>query len=146
MGNLYDYFSAPDDDAARSAFDDGPRAAGFPTYLTKGIDAYVQLGAAEGLLRAEPYSDVTAHPRFGHLLSDPEDEARWLTTLTDELRDALAAATPQRLGAVAVPWSQIEEFQGQAAPEALAEYLQGLASLARHAQASGHRLYCLMSL
>jgi hypothetical protein len=146
MGSLYDYFSAPGDDVALTAFAAGPEAVGLPTVSTKGIDAYVQMGTLEALLTDVPYEEVVARERFSGLLSSPEDEGRWLMTLDDELRDALAGATPRRLGEIAVPWSRHEEFGGSADPAALASFLGSLAGVARAAYGQGHRLYCLMSL
>ncbi|MCX4730232.1 hypothetical protein [Streptomyces sp. NBC_01363] len=148
MGNLYDYFSAPDDPTALATFDQGVEAAGLPLLPVKGIDPYVQLGQAESLLTDTPYDDVTSLPRFNRLLSSPEDDSRWLVTLTDELRDALAAAGPGGFMAVAEAWSHIEEFGGEALPGDLADFLNELADLAEEARArpEPHRLYCLMSL
>ncbi|WP_405715708.1 MULTISPECIES: hypothetical protein [unclassified Streptomyces] len=148
MGNLYDYFSAPDDPTALAAFDQGVEEAGHPVLPVKGIDPYVQLGQAEGLLTGTPYDEVSSLPRFNRLLSSPEDESRWLVTLTDELRDALAAERPGGFGAVAETWSRIEEFGGVVPPDELAGFLMGLADLAERARThpEPHRLYCLMSL
>ncbi|MFJ2871949.1 hypothetical protein [Streptomyces sp. NPDC087298] len=148
MGNLYDYFSAPDDPTALAAFGQGIEAAGLPMLPVKGMDPYVQLGQAESLLTGTPYDEVTALPRFNRLLSSPEDESRWLVTLTDELRDALVAARPGGFTAAAETWSRIEEFGGDTPPHELADFLDALAGLAEEAQThpEPHRLYCLMSL
>jgi hypothetical protein len=62
-------------------------------------------------------------------------------TLTDELQSAMADADDERLAAMAVPWSQIEEFQG-ATPDGLAPWLSEFAKLARRARDKGERLYC----
>ncbi|MFE6662981.1 hypothetical protein ACFVFH_05365 [Streptomyces sp. NPDC057697] len=148
MGNLYDYFSAPDDPTALAAFGQGIEAAGLPVLPVKGVDPYVQLGRAESLLTGMPYDDVTVLPRFNRLLSSPEDESRWLVTLTDELRDALAATGSGGFTAVAETWSRIEEFGGDTPPHELAAFLDALADLAEEARTrpGPHRLYCLMSL
>ncbi|MER5433109.1 hypothetical protein [Streptomyces sp. NPDC002588] len=147
MGNLYDYFGAPDDATALAAhLRGGPEEAGLPTLFVKGIDPCAELGRAQSLLTGLPYDDVVKLPRFGTLLGDPDGETRWLVTLADELRDALAAATPERLRATAEPWSRIEEFGTGADPEHLAGFLTGLAALAGPARAEGHRLYCTISL
>ncbi|MFH8514779.1 hypothetical protein ACH4CE_06585 [Streptomyces gelaticus] len=148
MGNLYDYFSAPDDATALAAFDQGIETTGLPLLPVKGIDPYVQLGQAEGMLTGTPYDDVTSLPRFNRLLSSPEDDSRWLVTLTDELRDALVAARPGGFAAVAETWSRIEEFGGDFPPGELADVLIGMAELAEAARSrpEPHRLYCLMSL
>lgn len=65
-----------------------------------------------------------------------------MLTITDSLAAALANASDERLAEVAVPWSQTEEFWGQADPEELAEFLRDFASLARGAEEAGQRLYC----
>lgn len=72
-------------------------------------------------------------PRFNRLLSAPEVKSRWLLTLTDELRDALATATPDRLRDLAYT-----------DPEGAAGFLRELGKLAARARA--HRLYCLVML
>ncbi|GHF79353.1 hypothetical protein [Streptomyces griseosporeus] len=148
MGNLYAYFSAPGDDTALTAhgLDGGPEAAGFPTLLVKGVDPYVQLGAVESLLTEVPYDDIVERPRFNDLLSSPEADSRWLLTLTDELRDALATAPPERLRQTAPHWARIEEFGGEADPEDLAVFLTNLAALATGARKAGEHLYCLVTL
>lgn len=83
-------------------------------------------------------------PRFNRLLSAPEVESRWLPTLTDELRDALATATPDRPRDLAEPWSRIEEFPPETDPEGAVGFLHELGELAARARA--HRLYCLVML
>ncbi len=146
MGNLYDYFAAPGDAVALTAFPDGPKAAGLDVLETKGIDPFVQLGAAEALLRGADEEAVAGDPRHGHLLSDPDAESCWLVTLTDALRDALAAAGPRELAAVAGPWSAIEEFGDGVAAQDLAAWLTDLATVASRAREREHRLYCLVQL
>ncbi|MFF2010158.1 hypothetical protein ACFVWY_13940 [Streptomyces sp. NPDC058195] len=148
MGNFYEYFSAPDDAAALDAFERGLEESGRPLLPVRGIEPYVQLGRAESELTGTPYDDVTSLPRFNRLLSSPEDEARWLVTLTDELRDALAAARGGGFAAVAGTWARTEESGGAVPPEELAGFLDDLAQLAESACArpEPHRLYCLMSL
>lgn len=147
MGTVYEYFSAPDDEAALTACrPGGPAGAGFPGRTAKGIDPCVQLGVAESLLTGVPYDAVVERPRSCHLLGDPEADSRRLLTLSDELRDALAAAAPKRLRETAVPWARTEEFAPGTPPEPLADFLTGLAALASTAARSGHRLYCLATL
>lgn len=146
MGNLYDYFSAGGDAAALAAFDGGPEAAGLPAVCAKEIDAYVEIGRLQALLTGDAYEDISRHERFCMLLSDPAAQGRWLVTLEDALRDALAGATPEQLAAVAVPWARDEDFEDDADPRALAEFLATLAGIARPARERGDRLYCLMSL
>ncbi|MBA4861338.1 hypothetical protein H1V43_08035 [Streptomyces sp. PSKA54] len=76
MGNLYEYFSAPDDEAALRTFAAGPAAVGLQPLDVKGIDPYLLIGAAEALLTGKTFDDVAAQSRFNHLLSDPGPTAR----------------------------------------------------------------------
>lgn len=146
MGIFYDYFSAPDDQAAASAFAEGPEGAGFDTVPAKAIDPAVLLGQAVALLVREPFSQVAEHPRFCQLVTSPEAESVWIVTLPDEARDALAEALRERLAEICEPWSQAEEFHGDADPGSLADFLNDLAALAGRARSSAHGLYCRMAL
>lgn len=145
MGNLYAYFTAQDDVAA-AAFETGTEAAGLPTVDGKGIDPYVCVGNVQALLVGSTYEDVIAQPRFGQLVNAVSEEGPWVSTLTDQLRDALADAAPERLAQVAGSWSRTEEFNGHAAPAVLAGFLDRLADLARRARQRDHGLYCWVSL
>ncbi|WP_351235031.1 hypothetical protein [Streptomyces sp. NPDC002133] len=146
MGNLYQYFSAPDDASALTAFEAGPKGAGFQPLDVNGMDPYLLVGAAEALLVDRSFEEVAAQPRFNSLLSDPEADGTWVVTLTDQLRDALAEASAERLAEVAVPWSLTEEFDGSADPGMPADFLERLAAVARPARSQSHGLYCWMSL
>ncbi|MCX4763009.1 hypothetical protein OG562_18895 [Streptomyces sp. NBC_01275] len=145
MGNIYDYFSAPDDEAALAAQErGGPEEAGLPTLSAKGIDPCVELGKGQSLLTGLAYDDVVKLPRFADLLGDPEGANGILVTLADELRDALATATPELFRQVAEPWSRIEEFPPGMYPEDLVAFLTELAEMAVRARSEGHRLYCVI--
>lgn len=153
MGNLYDYFAAPDDRAAASTFDllGGPSAGGFDTLETKGIDPTVQLGTLEELLTGRSYEEVADDPRqsaeIGPAPKAGGDAAEHgVVTLTDSLAAALADADRERLAEVAVPWSRTDEFWGDTDPELLTDFLVRFADLARRARDRGHRLYCWWSL
>ena len=146
MGNLYDYFAAENDRTAAATLADSPDPELFELLDAKGIDPYIELATLEALLREVPYEQVENDPRHSMLLSDPEDDSRWVVTLTDTLRDALAEATTERLAQVAVPWSRTEEFRGRGDADLLADFLGRFANLARHARERRHHLYCWMSL
>ncbi|MET8624633.1 hypothetical protein ABZW30_12905 [Kitasatospora sp. NPDC004669] len=98
------------------------------------------------LLLAEPFSQVIAHPRFGALVSDPQEESAWVVTLPDELRDALADAPSWQLAGLAVPWSGAKEFHGYGDPAHLTAFLEQLAALARRARSNRHSLYSAIFL
>ncbi|MGJ6969690.1 hypothetical protein ACSDR0_48225 [Streptosporangium sp. G11] len=148
----YDYFSAPDDEAALTIFDPGPEDdpgpvdAGFRTLETKGVDAYMELGHLTALLVGRPFDDVVKQPRFCKTLAkDPDNDTTELLTVMDQLRDAVADASPEQLAAVAEDWSKAGDL-GVVDLELLIEWLREFAALAKDARAQGHRLYCLMSM
>lgn len=144
MGVLLSYFAAGSDQRAAGVIDlaGGPEGAGLPAVSGNGIDPVVQLGKLESLLTGTEYATVAVGPRSGHAVAIRDEGERLVLTVTDELRQALAAASTERLDEVAVPWSQTEEFGGMAEPEALAAFLRQLAGLASRAGQSGERLYC----
>ena len=149
MGNLYSYFPAVDDAAALARFaaglqDDTDDA--FGTLGLKGADPYSLLGEVEAHLTGRPSEDVEDAPRFGNLLSDPRDEGRWLITLTDELRDALARANPAHLTATAAAVLDADDGPQAWDEDLLADFLTRLAALAGHAAEQRQGLYCLISL
>jgi hypothetical protein len=145
MGNVYDYFAAADDVAALSVFANGPREDLFGTIGLKGVEPRLMLGGVEACLTGLPVQDIEEDPRFTQLLSDPGHEYRWLVSLTDRLRDALAAAPPTRLYEAATAWTSSEDGAGTD-PELMADFLVRLAALAGHARQQGCGLYCRMSL
>lgn len=105
------------------------------------------MGTLEALLTGEQYDVIVSRPRAGQQVAErSQEEGPWVVTLTDQLQAALAAAPRDQIVAVAVPWSETEEFRGQGDPEILAEFLLGLADLARQANLRGERLYCWICL
>ena len=165
MGVLFDYFAAASDEAAASAISlpggpgvppsppqrrgwlrgrqaSAPAVLSFDTVSAKGIDPLVQLGTLEAMLSGRDYEQIVASPRAGHMLANQDGGERLVVTLTDELQAALADAHDDHLTAVAVPWSQTEEFFGQGDPQMLAGLLHELAELARRARDKDEHLYC----
>jgi hypothetical protein len=144
VGVLFDYFAAPSDESAGETVDvaGGPGQTGLPVLPVQGIDPVVQLGKLESLLTGADYETVVANPRSGFPVAIRDEGERLVLTITDELQDALADASPEQLEAAAVPWSQIEEFPGDVKPEGLASFLAEFAQLARGALENGDRLYC----
>jgi hypothetical protein len=155
MGVLFDYFSAASDEAAASAIGilGGPgtssaRTHGEPSLDTvsdTGIDPLVQLGTLEALLTGREYEHIVAGPRAGHALAVRAGGEVMVVTLTDELQAALADASDPQLDAVAVRWSQTDEFSCHGDPRVLSE-LRELAELARRAQTRDERMYCWTSV
>jgi hypothetical protein len=151
MGVLFDYFSAPSDEVAATAIsraggpsessEDTPRLPPFDTLQSTGIEPAVMLGKLEALLTGRDYKEIFDGPRAHKALAIEDDGEKVVETLTDELQAALAGADNERLAAVVVPWSEIDELKG-AAPEGLACWLGEFAELARRARNRGERLYC----
>lgn len=146
MSVRYDWFLALDDAAAAAAA--GPAAAGtaYRTVADTRIDPVVQGGTLEELLTGRSYDAIEQDPRWGTTLAERDGGERLVLTVTDSLVDALATADGDRLGAVAVPWSQTEEFGGAADPETLRVQLLLLSSLAREARERGGSVYCRVQL
>ncbi|MFF2367867.1 hypothetical protein ACFVU0_34850 [Streptomyces sp. NPDC058122] len=144
MGNIYDYYAATDDAQALTLFEGDGMDDPFGTLGLKGAHPYMVLGTVEAHLTGMSEEHVKADSRFCELLNDPAEEGPWLVSLTDSLRDALAAATPEHLLEAATAWTRTADGGG-ADPELMADFLRRLGELARDA-APGRRLYCGMSL
>ncbi|MER5602803.1 hypothetical protein [Streptomyces sp. NPDC002265] len=144
MGNIYDYYAATSDTQALALFQDDSMVDPFGTLGLKGADPYLILGTIEAHLTGVSEEQVEADPRFCALLNDAEHDGPWLVSLTDTLRDALAAATPERLLKAATAWTRTEDGGGED-PGLMADFLERLGQLARDA-APRRRLYCGMSL
>ena len=100
------------------------------------------MGTFEELLTGRAYDDVVQDPRSGHAVATRDGGERLVLTLTDNLVEALAQASPNRLAELAVPWSQTEEFWGEGDPRSLAAFLTSLGALAQRAGEADQRLYC----
>ncbi|MEW2469841.1 hypothetical protein AB0919_33315 [Streptomyces sp. NPDC046994] len=144
MGNIYDYYASTDDTQALALFEDDSMVDPFGTLGLKGVDPYLILGTVEAHLTGVSEEQVEADPRFCELLNDPEQDGPWLVSLTDTLRDALAAATSERLLETATAWTHTEDGGGED-PRLMADFLERLGELARDAGLR-RRLYCGMSL
>ena len=176
MGIDLTYFSAPGDDEAAAAAArpggplglpvvPGPRRAGlfrrkpgtvdpgpgWPGFATRGWEPTVVLARLEALLTGRSYDEVTADPRWASSPApEADEEFTGVLTVTDGLRDALAATSDDRLAELVGPWSRTEELQQAGwydvgADEHL-DFLRRLRDLARQAAAAGHRLYCWYEL
>ncbi|WP_406038678.1 hypothetical protein OG799_26430 [Micromonospora sp. NBC_00898] len=115
---------------------------GLPVLSVKGIDPVVQLGTLEGLLTGVSTEVIFARPRSGMAVAVRDEGERLVLSLTAELQQVLADQAPERLAAVAGPWSQTEEFWGHGDATVLAHFLREFSLLARDAGGRNHRLYC----
>jgi len=139
VGLLIEYFAAPSDTAATRLLDRGPGDDGIQV---PDFDPAIVLTPLESALTGVDEDTILDNPR----LSDPiaENDGSTIFTVTDELRDALATATPDQLAEAAEALADLEELGG-ADPDALAAVLDELADLSRTAQAADHHLYCWLS-
>ncbi|MFE6969793.1 hypothetical protein [Isoptericola sp. NPDC057653] len=142
-----DYFAAPTDAVAATVVHQevGPsvvaRGSGRPLFDTvrlPAVEPFVMLGRIAAALCGQPYAEVTAHPRHGAVV-DGADEGPWVVTVSDELARALAAATPERLAAVARSGAALPV---PVPPDRLAPALVALGELADRAGRVRHALYC----
>ncbi len=142
---LCDYFSAADDEAAVAVLQTpgGPGQASLDVVHLKNVDPVVCMAQLEAIMAACSYEEASQRPRSGQLLSSPEAESAFVVSVSDTLRELLAAATEEELARAAEPWSLTEELRTIGFDtEAAAGVLAALAGLARRAQASDLRLYC----
>ncbi|MEU8949334.1 hypothetical protein [Streptomyces sp. NPDC048489] len=145
MGVIYGYFAAADDDDAVRAVmreDDEPTATGYDGFDVNGMDPTVDLLPAEVILSGRSATTIQADPRHGHLIATADDGQLFCLSLTDALRDALAAADHGSLHQVARAWSASDVFSTPPDPDGLAEFLEQAVDLASRAVGRGHRLYC----
>ncbi|MEV8099707.1 hypothetical protein [Kitasatospora sp. NPDC085879] len=131
---IYEYFAAPDDRAAASAYEGGPEAAGLPWFWVKGVDPAVDLAPLVALVDGALDGEV-------RLVSDPESDWCWVMALPDGLGVALAAAGAGRRAEAAAAWARVLGGRGELS--GLPGFLERLAGLGRLA---GWQLYCRVVL
>jgi hypothetical protein len=80
---------------------------------TRGCDPMVTMGTLESLRTDIRYDELEGNPEWGGSPTESEPpDSFGVMTLTERLRDALAAATDVDLNRVAEPWSRTEEPSG----------------------------------
>jgi hypothetical protein len=156
MGLLCDYFLAQSDDQAAATIDwvGGPsdppakrgllrktKVEGRPTVSMNGIEPAVMMSTLEHLLTGASVDELISQ-NARRQVADRHGGERLVMALSPSLQDVLAVADESSLRRVAQPWSQTEEFFGQADPAILGECLLELAALARQALNTGEHLYC----
>ncbi|MFI6392300.1 hypothetical protein [Nonomuraea sp. NPDC050540] len=169
MGNFYDYYRAPDRDAAvvrpdmPRAIDNSVRHAPvFDSVDAKWIDPQIILGQLIAFVRDVPftldlvstavlYPPPEGAPRTVEELdalpeSSPYREGPEIDELTSDVRDTLAGIPDERLAELGQQWAQVEEFIGTPDPEYLATLIEELRGLARRAQDEQQMIYCWMSI
>lgn len=123
--------------------------AAFDGFAARGYDGIVNMSTLEELLTGVPYDRLEQDPRWGGEVSeDPAPENCGVVSVTDTLRDALAAASEETLETIVSAWAQTEELapdDGGAPTEADLDqhltFLKKLRNLAARAHGRGHHLY-----
>ncbi|RNL78461.1 hypothetical protein [Nocardioides marmorisolisilvae] len=166
---ITEYFMASDDDAAAETIDrtggpsappdaaeesaelfgrrapDTRSAISYSVLDGNGIEPTVQLSSLEALLTGRDIDELfDEHDAIDLVIASRDGGEGLVVRLPDALTRALERATETRLREVAVPWSQTEEFWGDADPSDLAEWLIDLADFVR--EGSGETLYCWVSV
>ncbi|MFD1815845.1 hypothetical protein [Rhodococcus gannanensis] len=164
MSAILDYFTAPSDQHAAAALDDlvdvepdtiddasGPTpdtltrprirlaANGTPVLQVKGVEPVVALGRLEAVLTGRSYDEVSSGARSGSLVAMSDDGDSLVLTVTDELRDALAALDADGVAAAARAWAIDED--GEPSDESV-PLLAAFAELSAGAVDRGERVYC----
>ena len=149
MGVLFDYFRAPDASTAAAVLErvggpttPAPDAPLLDAVVGKGFEPEVMLRTLQSLLTGMPYEELPE----GELLAMEDADGPWIVQLSEELRDALAAARPSRLPAVAERWVRTEEFWDRATATEVLPFLGEVTALVRRARQADERLYCWMCL
>jgi len=112
---------------------------GLHVVATKGFDATSDLGMIEEFLSGIPYDTILARPRTSHVLAERHDGENLVLTISDELRQVLAASSATELSAAA---ERFIEWNGRGNAWAPADLLIELSALARGAIERGEHLYC----
>ncbi|GAB4062124.1 hypothetical protein GCM10028777_00880 [Angustibacter speluncae] len=118
------------------------------TLELRGIDPFVQLATLEAIMTGRAYEDVIQDERHGRAVAEDDEGVAAVVTLTDSVRDALAAADEAELARVAPLWLRTEEFavRDDEDREFFTGLFADLAALARRAHADELHLYCWMSV
>lgn len=141
---LTDYFIAETDREAATAIE--PDVLGsFPSVDGRGLEPVVKMGKLHALLMGRSYEDVVARSS-SELIAERDEGESLVLKLDGDFLHALATSSDPDLAAVAVPWSETEEFWGHGDPQALATFLIEFAELARAAVECNRTLYCRLTV
>lgn len=155
MGVLLTYFPAASDELAAATIDwvggpqAGPKKRAFrkqePGLLGvdgRGVDPVVELGMFEELLTGNTFDAQLVDPLSRPVVAVRDNGERLVLRIDDRFIEKLASVDPARIQELVVPWSEIEEFSGQASVSGLTELLMRLRGLSQHVVDSGGHAYC----
>jgi hypothetical protein len=150
VGILTDFFVAAEDEIDAGVVEDGP-ADRFPTVEAKSVDD-VKITALNAIATGRSYEvDDGSFDRIypeTRLVRDGGEEGPWVIRFPAPLIDALAEADAARIAEINQAWTQTEEWtlEGVSDPEETRWIVDGIARLARDAQAAGKDVYLWLSL
>jgi hypothetical protein len=135
VGAMYQFFAAEDDEAATLML---TKAWPPPTFSDEGLPSDV-LAHLEALVTGRSVQEIESDPRHEGQIAEQVDESAGVPvcgvlTVTDTLAHALTTADVSVLIARSAIWQD------------WGSTVRGLASVARHAAAHGHHMYCFWTL
>ncbi|MFI6324443.1 hypothetical protein ACIBG8_43445 [Nonomuraea sp. NPDC050556] len=151
MGIFFDYYRAPDRQAATADPENSPA---FDRVETKGIDPEVCLGQLIAFIEGvsddlSPMETVTLYPppmtiEEWEALPDghPHKDGPGIAELPAGARDTLADVADDRLAGLAAQWARIDEFFAPPDEGYLVELITDLRGLAQRARAEDQLIYC----
>jgi hypothetical protein len=160
VSNIYYYFVAPNDELAAETigWHGGPSAGskakglfgkhlpGYRSILGRGVDPVVQLGVLEEMLTRVGFYAQLDDPLSRPMIAERDGGERLVLKIGDKFSAALASAEEVQLRDLALPWSEIEEFYGDASVEGLVTFLIELRDLVVEAKATHSYTYCWLSV
>ncbi len=142
MGNLCDYFRAPDVEQAAAVEDGGPIER-FDT--VEGLEPEVVLGQLIAFVRGVEWRPGLSGTSL--ISAEDSDFDAWVCQFADDVRDTLAGIPDDDVPGLARWWAGIEELARHSGePLDLAPDLRELIALARRARDAGEHLYVWMCL
>ena len=148
MGQLCDFFIAPNDAAAAITIDwvGGPaaereRSGGYPTVSIHGLESTMLTGKLEVVITGRTFDDVLA-TSSNELVAMRDDGEGAVMRLTSALEDALNELAEDRLAQVADAWAAPDSYWGFDLDLDLAlTLLTALVGLVRDARSRGWSTY-----
>lgn len=123
-----------------------PTLTVFDSVTDTGVDPVVQLGSLQAILKGRDFEDtldeILSVPEGSRNVAIRDGGERLVMAVPESTVSALAESTDEQLAQAAGPWSETEEFWGQADPESLTALIMDLAGLARRALSDGNKVYC----
>jgi hypothetical protein len=141
MSSGSSFFSAPNDEIAASTIVRSINEVDPDFLFANGVDPFEALPRLEELLTGRSCDAIRREFSSQPPVALAEGGEGFIAAMSEPLAAALASADREQLTDVAVPLSQIEEFEGRAQPDHIAAFLYELADLVHRAHQQGRRVY-----